>query len=150
MKAIVNRETAERMLADEELQTNVTMQISKLKKDMNNNQEMMSLVDSVDQLETKIDQHFDALQLKFKNSQIENEALIDELQTLVNQQNDQLGLVNQQLVDIQEEMQQNAYGTGGFGSDNRNKRRQDNSVLDTEGQQRVQTPLDDVNNAQRR
>jgi hypothetical protein len=50
-------------------------------------------------------------------------------------------------------MQQNAYGTGGFGSDKQRNRvgQIDNSVLNTEGAQnnRADTPLNDLNNAQK-
>lgn len=84
MKAIVNKETAERMLADEELQNQLTQGLRKLKVEMRNNEEINALSDKQNELENKIDATYDALTMKFKNSQVENEALIDELQQLLN------------------------------------------------------------------
>jgi len=84
MKAIVNKETAERMLADEELQNQLTQGLRKLKVEMRNNEEINALSDKQHELENKIDATYDALTMKFKNSQVENEALIDELQQLLN------------------------------------------------------------------
>jgi len=47
MKAIVNRETAERMLADEELQTNLTQLINQTRRDIAKNPEIVELQNNV-------------------------------------------------------------------------------------------------------
>jgi len=58
--------------------------LRKLKVEMRNNEEINALSDKQHELENKIDATYDALTMKFKNSQVENEALIDELQQLLN------------------------------------------------------------------
>ena len=80
MKAIINKETAERMLADEDLLRNVN---SKLKGvSVSKQKEPVATSNSANQgdLENKIDSTFQSLEMKFKNSQIETKAEIQEIQ----------------------------------------------------------------------
>jgi hypothetical protein len=68
MKAVVKRETAERMLADEELQTQIKLQISQAKKELQSMPELEDIKVSLEACNGKIDKSFDALQLKQKNA----------------------------------------------------------------------------------
>ena len=80
MKAIVNKEAAERMLADEELMLNVNAQLKKYKiEPVEDAKEDKKDKNRLFVLEAKIDSSYNSLQMKYKNSQMENKAEIEEL-----------------------------------------------------------------------
>jgi len=155
MKAIVNKETAERILADEELQVSLGQQIRKLKKDQDKDDELNKMMDKIMELEGKIDKAYESLLMKFKNGQVESEALLEELQYEQQKYADQLNMVQQQLVDLQDEVKEGDYGTAGLGNDT--KRAGEDSPGQTTPEKsktqptpldnRAATPLDDRNNA---
>lgn len=118
MKAIVNREAAERMLADEDLLINVNSQLKSykfepVKEGLTDKGEKSKLVE----LDTKIEQTFQSLSMKFKNAQVENQARIDELE-------EQLVALNTRVAELQED-QQHVPSQDGAGASKEGGERQD-------------------------
>ena len=78
MKAIVNREVAERQLADEELQASVDRQIRSIKGGAKGGDSATK--SGLAELDSKIDKVYDSVLMKFKNYNVETEAMLEEFQ----------------------------------------------------------------------
>ena len=77
MKAIVNREVAERELGDEEVQASVNRQIRSISMKKSDDTSPV-LQSSLEELEIKINKVYDSMLMKFKNYNVETEAMLDE------------------------------------------------------------------------
>ena len=95
MKAIVNKEVAERQLADEELQASVNMQLRRIKADVMNGEELGAIKEKYGALDTKIDKVYDSLLMKYKNGNVESEAMLEEFQQLLNSNSEQINQITQ-------------------------------------------------------
>ena len=104
VKAIINKEVAERTVADEELLTIFNQKLNKMKNDHANTSS--DIVQRQQELEGKIDKTYEAINIRVKNSQLQMEAQLDEVHQLIQTTNDQVQLTNQQIIDLQEEMGQ--------------------------------------------
>lgn len=78
MKAIVNREVAERQLADEELQASVDRQIRSITGGAKGGDSAPK--SGLVELDSKIDKVYDSVLMKFKNYNVETEAMLEEFQ----------------------------------------------------------------------
>ena len=72
VKAIINKEVAERTVADEELLTIFNQKLSKMKNDHANTSS--DLIQRQQELESKIDKTYEAINIRVKNSQLQMEA----------------------------------------------------------------------------
>ena len=76
MKAIVNREVAERQLADEDLQASVDRQIRSITGGAKAGGSAPT--SGLAELDSKIDKVYDSVLMKFKNYNVETEAMLEE------------------------------------------------------------------------
>ena len=67
------------------------------------------------ELESKIDKTYQALEIKFTNSQLGTEGSVEKKKNMVGNLTEQFNLINQQFVDIQEDIQGRDYGVNDFG-----------------------------------
>ena len=81
MKAIVNREVAERQLADEELQASIDRQLRSLAGGAKPEATAGTAPKSgLAELDSKIDKVYDSVVMQFKNYNVKTEAILEEIQ----------------------------------------------------------------------
>lgn len=84
--------------------TAFNQKLNKIRNDQANTSS--DLIQRQQDLETKIDKTYEAINIRVKNSQLQMEAQLDEVHQLIQTTNDQVQLTNQQLIEMQEEMGQ--------------------------------------------
>jgi len=92
LKAITNKEQAERQTADDEMASYINRQLAKLTNSQTAFQDEIQI--KYKDLDGKIEKAHDSLQMKFNNNQIKIDSQVEELHNLINTNNECINDIN--------------------------------------------------------